>query len=401
MKKILSYITIFHILFINLSLFTFQTVQASSPIYADDNYFVVTAYYSPLPNQKYYFKWSYEADIKLNGRWVTWASGKPVFPGMFAAPKSYPFGSKIYLEWIWVWEVADRWGAIVSTNPSETRGYSYDRIDIWMWYGDEWLARALQFGKQTIKWNVLANSSTPVSINLNSFSSPEKILAKYKVKNKETLVVAQTSGAKTTSTKKSLLSFSIDPNKPGISETKKLQEVFKSLDLYTWEINGDFSSIKDTLITYQVHAGVIPSKTHKEAGYFWQKTAQALEKDLIVFAQEKQNQEDMRKEIESKVNSHIASIGSPKVWDVWENVRHLQNTLKTLGYFQQKDTAIYGPQTQDALVEYQIKKWIISGKTDIAAGVFGPKTKEHIKKDLQIALEKHLIQSSNILSFKK
>ena len=60
--------------------------------------FVVTAYYSPLPNQSFYFKGSYEAEVKLNGNGTNGASGKGVFAGMLAAPKSYSFGTKIYLE---------------------------------------------------------------------------------------------------------------------------------------------------------------------------------------------------------------------------------------------------------------------------------------------------------------
>ena len=39
-----------------------------SSVYAEERYFVVTAYYSPLPDQKYYLKGNYEAEIRLNGR---------------------------------------------------------------------------------------------------------------------------------------------------------------------------------------------------------------------------------------------------------------------------------------------------------------------------------------------
>ena len=34
-----------------------------------EKYFIVTAYYSPLPNQKNYLKWGYFEDIKLNWDW--------------------------------------------------------------------------------------------------------------------------------------------------------------------------------------------------------------------------------------------------------------------------------------------------------------------------------------------
>ncbi|MDR1987886.1 MAG: hypothetical protein LBQ24_03920 [Candidatus Peribacteria bacterium] len=61
-------------------------------IKADDtNYFVVTAYYSPLVNQEYYLTGDYESEIRLNGRGTNGASGKEVFSGMLAAPKTYEF----------------------------------------------------------------------------------------------------------------------------------------------------------------------------------------------------------------------------------------------------------------------------------------------------------------------
>lgn len=53
--------------------------------------FVVTAYYSPLPDQARYLRGSYEADIRLNGNGTHGASGKPVYVGMLAAPKHYEF----------------------------------------------------------------------------------------------------------------------------------------------------------------------------------------------------------------------------------------------------------------------------------------------------------------------
>ena len=91
MKKLISILI--------LAIFVLQLV----PVHADNasitnGKFVVTAYYSPLPNQSYYMKGSYEADVVLNGRGTNGASGKEVFIGMLAAPKKYPFGTKIHLE---------------------------------------------------------------------------------------------------------------------------------------------------------------------------------------------------------------------------------------------------------------------------------------------------------------
>lgn len=407
MKKIFSYIAIFHILFAHLSFFTFQTVEASTPIYASDNYFVVTAYYSPLPNQKYYFKWSYEADVKLNGKWVRWASGKEVFPGMLAAPKSYSFGSKIYLEWIWVWEVADRWGAIVATNASDSRGYDYDRIDIWMWYGDEGLARALQFGKQTIHWYVLADSNTQVSINLGKIPAPLAILSKYEVKN-PTPVVAQTSQKP-----QNLISnLTISPESSKAEDIKKLQTIFSEMGLYSGKVDGKYESIKDTLISYQIKRWLISSKTSYEAGYFWSKTLAQLNSDYakllpsIQAQKEKQAKIDaqlasIKNTVNTKIDTHMKNLGTPKVGDTWESVVLLQKSLKTLGFYTQKETNTFNTTIKNALIEYQLSKGIISSKNDPGAWVFGPKTKQSISWELAIVLETQMLKQNQLLSYRK
>ena len=140
-NKLFSCITLFFIIFYTWSATVFSATQ----------YFTVTAYYSPLPDQKYYLKWDYDAERRLNGMWIRWASGRGVFSGMIAAPKNYQFGTKVYLQWLWVWDIQDRGWAIV--NAWE-RGYKHDRLDVWMWYGDEGLRRALAWGKRTIPWYI-------------------------------------------------------------------------------------------------------------------------------------------------------------------------------------------------------------------------------------------------------
>lgn len=414
MKKVLSYVVIFNVLFLNLSFFTFQTAKAATPIFASENYFVVTAYYSPLPNQKYYFKGSYEADMKLNGRWIAWASWKLVFPGMFAAPKSYSFWTKIYLEWIWVWEVADRWWAIVSTDPTESRWYQYDRIDIWMGHWEQWLARALAFWKKTVKGYVIADSETELSINLNTLPSPNSILAKYEVKQPQNIAVVTTTTAQKPEVKIPNLigKLQVNPNSPKEEDVKKLQTIFTEIWMYKGKIDGKYESIKDTFIAYQAYRGIISSKTSSEAWYFWDKTITQLNKDYVALLEKNKQQIDDKKKIEtqlasikksvdSKVETHISSIWTPKVWDVGENVRNLQKTLKTLGYFKTNDTAIFWDTTKDSLIKYQIDKWIISSKEEVWAWLFGPKTKESLKSELAIILETQLLKEKDLLSYKK
>lgn len=413
MKKFFSYITLFHILFLNLSFFTFDTAKASTPIFASDNYFVVTAYYSPLPNQKYYFKGSYEADMRLNGRWIAGASGKPVFPWMFAAPKGYLFGTKIYIEWIGVGEVADRWWAIVSTDMRESRGYSYDRIDIWMGHWEEWLARALAFWKKTLKWYVLADSNTEVSINLNSIPAPLWVLAQYEVKNTSTpqIQITQNTPTQTTPTIQAqpLISrLQVNPVNPKTEDVKKLQSLFTEMGMYSGKIDGKYESVKQVFVSYQSYRWIISGKESKEAGYFGDKTTVQLNKDYALVLAKKQEQEkiktqlaQIKKSVDTRVQTHINNIGNPKAWDVWEHVRNLQKTLKTLGYFKVADTAIFGDTTKNSLVKYQIDKGIITSEKDTGAWVFWPKTKEVLKWELAVILENQLLKERNLLSYKK
>lgn len=114
----------------------------------EEKVFVVTAYYSPKSWQAFYYKDTYEAEKTLNWEWLYWASWKWVFNGMLAAPSSYDFGGLLYLPSLgWVWEIADRWWAIVHAGEN---WHNYDRIDVWMWTGELWLVKALVFWKQTI-----------------------------------------------------------------------------------------------------------------------------------------------------------------------------------------------------------------------------------------------------------
>ena len=130
-----------------------HTITASSEIWdqslsSSDSYFIVTAYYSPLLNQEDYMTNSYEWDIRLNGSWILGASGKEVFPGMIAAPKKYSFGTKIYIEWLGIWSVEDRWWAIIEAI---NWGPSHDRLDVWMGYGDEGRKRAIIWWARKVK----------------------------------------------------------------------------------------------------------------------------------------------------------------------------------------------------------------------------------------------------------
>ncbi|MCD5380381.1 3D domain-containing protein, partial [Candidatus Gracilibacteria bacterium] len=134
----------------------FKVKIINSGLEGTETYFVVSAYYSPLPGQKRYATGSYARDIKLNGNGTHGASGVAVHPGFIAAPSTYSFGTKIEIEGLGVGTVEDRGGAIVRAG---VRGHEYDRLDIWMGYGDEGLTRALNWGKKTVKGKIMPRES--------------------------------------------------------------------------------------------------------------------------------------------------------------------------------------------------------------------------------------------------
>jgi len=110
-----------------------------------DQKFLITAYYSPLPGQRFYMRGDYMADIRLNWNWTNWADWTEVYMWLLAWPKWYNFWTKIVLPWLWIWTIHDRWWAILAKS-------NYHRIDIWMWKWEEWLARALNWWIQFVDW---------------------------------------------------------------------------------------------------------------------------------------------------------------------------------------------------------------------------------------------------------
>lgn len=138
MKSKLLWVFILHLIFLS------WLVDANSSNCTTEQ-FRITGYYSPLPDQAFYAKGNLSDEIVLNGKGTHGASGKAVFNGMIAAPSLYAFGTKIVLDGRGVWSVEDRWWAIVAKWE---RWEKYNRIDIWMGHGEEWLRRAMAFWVQ-------------------------------------------------------------------------------------------------------------------------------------------------------------------------------------------------------------------------------------------------------------
>ena len=494
MKKLFSFIAMVSII---ISLFPVHNATAS-----ESGYFIVTAYYSPLPNQKNYATGNYISEKILNGEWVAWASGRKVFSGMLAAPGKYSFGSKIYLEWLGIWSVEDRWGAIV---PAGQRWFAHDRIDVWMGYGDEGLRRAMYWGKRKVKWHVISGNSE-VTLNMKTIPAPAWI-AKYikrpswstnyspvastwpNVFNKSIGTKSNPEDIKTLQKflksigkynweidwayNKEVMSFVYEfqienklisdwsdtyagywwksvrdllwkkylagdfteieaqvkielseeeklnelLNNPlnTIEETKFLQEILTKMDIYSGEINWVYSDIKDTILDYQLDNSIIQKASDTWGGYFGPNTRAFLKTDYADWKQEQkiiaeeeaklnEKKEEIKKEFdilvkaaEKEASESIKNLWSPKFGEIWTHIRVLQIELRNIWYFEYKDTAIFGVKTQNAILDYQIAKDLVSNSSDIWAGTLGPKTKAELKKDIKEFILKEKLKASGIL----
>lgn len=343
--------------------------------------FIITAYYSPLPNQSIYLKWNYEDEVILNWAWIRWASGKWVYPGMLAAPKSYSFWTKIYLSWVWVGTVDDRWWAIVGSG---SRGYDADRIDIWMGYGEEWLKRALTWWKRTVYWKIIneneAKDKDP--INIEKFKIWKVSLAKIKPANS---IIPE-----------NIWKYSSE------EDLKKAQEIFAKLGFYNWDIDWKYNKLLiDAIADFQISNNLLSSSFDKSAWYYWVKTKAKLKEKYLAFLKNEEiaKAEEAKKQKEialykEKTKEIVDNFWTPKNWEVWNHVRNLQKTMKALWYFEEKDTAIFWPKTKESVINYQLEKWIIKSKNDTDAGIIWEKT----QKSLQNDLIKYLMSSKDKVS---
>jgi 3D (Asp-Asp-Asp) domain-containing protein len=337
MSKFLKSIFFMIIALLWLSNFLQNTVSTTN-----ETYFIITAYYSPLPNQKYYITWSYRWDIRLNGKWHTTASWKPVKVWILAAPTKYPFWTKIYFNRYGIATVEDRWWAIVK---AWIRWHEHDRIDIWMWYGDEWLMRAKRWGKRSIKWKVVSrNSEVSLKFSKNVLNNIENI--------------------------------KVNPDNHKNRDVKRLQENFKKLWLYNWKIDWKYGSIKNALIKFQVKNRVIRSINSLDAWWFWPKTYITLlkrywSKDILV------RQKNIKIiETNPKVQIILNHEEIKLNWDEpqIEEIKKLQRLFKKLWMYDWSIDWKFN-SIKRKLLDFQKQAWIIKQDNSWWAWYFWEKTK--------------------------
>lgn len=330
-QKFLSMVVTSTLLGANLS--PIWTASASGPY---QETFIVTAYYSPLPDQEFYVTGSFEADKRLNGNGTHGADGTPVYPGMIAAPSTYAFGTRISCPGYIDGEIHDRGGAIVKAG---VRSNAHDRLDFWAGHGDEALKTALYWGKRTLTCTVYPPNTAPaeqyVSLPKGNLTIHAKSFLK-KPQNNSQKVVQNTIPA-------------------------LYQDRFKSL--------GYDGLDEASRIAFQVRHKLITDENDPAAGNFGPNTRAKLD------------------EIFSGTTSPDENL---QEGDVSDGVRTLQELLGQLGYLEEKPTAIFGEKTKAALIKFQLEKGLIDNVNHPAAGYVGPGTKAAFEK---VALNEFVISS--------
>jgi peptidoglycan hydrolase-like protein with peptidoglycan-binding domain len=402
--------------------------------------FILTAYYSPLPNQCCYIKGSEEADKVLNGNGTHGADGSPVYPGMLAAPSSYAFGTRIVLPGLGIMTVHDRGGAIQELDNA-------DRLDVWAGYGEEGLARALAFGVQHIHGTVYPPASQPPaeSIDLASLPAPLERLKPYIVAEAGMIDVQPKAGEKglsVTMLQKNLAAVGLFTGEAtGLfgDETKKALAAFQK----KYGLEGDGTTVDETTSAYLMAATGMDEKkqdpvsfVNKESsvadvqsaqrllryfGYYRGRTdgkySDTLFSAILKFQQEQklvadagspgagrigpQTRSKLVTEWQKRMVAQRAKklIALKKIGDVLlerdqmvstyvssgqngKSVTITQEFLAAAGFFDKKSiNGNFGPLTKAAIIKYQMDRGLIQSETDEGAGTVGPMTLRRIQND--------------------
>ncbi len=385
--------------------------------------FTITAYYSPLPCQNRYATGSYAGDIRLNGSGIRSADGTPVYPGMIAAPRSYPFGTKMEIPGVGTVSVHDRGGAIVQGDGENT----FDRLDIWMGYGDKGLTRALNWGKRTLNVVVYGkDDSVKEQIYLTGYSPDEAIPNQCEVDT-------GTGGEPAPQPPKDDVASSPPPSEPAAGgqltvdlkrgdkgdQVRALQRELTNLNYFGASVTGYYGEITEhAVFKFQQANGLVGYKNSLVAGVFGPKTRDAMNRVLI--ARDYNNRliadateahgENLIASGDSTTGTKVSSEGSSSSSydsssgsssdsssDILSDTPHfssalkisremdfglndpevslLQEMLKNKGFFEGAlITNYFGPVTRRAVTNFQLANGIISSEEDTGAGRVGPST---------------------------
>lgn len=293
--------------------------------------FVVTAYYSPTPDQCCYVRGSETADKILNGEGDFGADGTPVYEGMIAAPGLYAFGTRIRLPGIGVGTVHDRGGAIqVLANGAH-------RLDVWVGEGEEGLARALWFGVRRIRGTVYPPvSAMPAeALRLSLLPAPYERLQKFFVKD--------------------IADLRAKKGESGLS-VAMIQEHLKKLGYFSHAITGSFGEVTAaSLRVFQESMGI---SIHD--GFVDERTAHTL--------------------------AAAAKLGDAEITprrmgpeSTAEEIRDAKRLLRFLGYYKGRTHGGYDDSLFAAVLKFQQEHSLVGTASDRGAGRIGPMTYHALK----------------------
>lgn len=420
-------------------LFVIPSQTYGETVGAREQEFVITAYYSPVPGQCCYITGGLAADRIVNGIGVRAADGTNVYPGMAAAPLSYPFGTHIDLPGIGVVEVHDRGGAIVEL-PGDRH-----RIDIWVGSGEEGLARALAFGVQRFRGTVYPVGSLQpvVSLNLAQLPAPWERLKTY-VRAEGLLGARPKMGEQGYSvallqdhlrdlgylshpvtglfgpvTETALRSFlhAMTLNLPSNALTERAtafllaalkrknsarniihtvhrgssprairtaQKALRLLGFYRGRTHGKYDDVLfHSILAFQQAQGLVGTEQDRGAGRIGPLTKAALERERfrLVVAEDAEHLlalntlRDIMRKRGENIDQFLAE------GDTGPAVRVLQRFLVERGVFPpEKINGVFGPLTKSAVLTFQVAEGLVKNPSDPAAGYVGPGTLRHLQE---------------------
>ncbi|KKU79783.1 MAG: SpoIID/LytB domain protein [Candidatus Peregrinibacteria bacterium GW2011_GWA2_47_7] len=310
-----------------------DTATAAERSFPYKDTFVISGYYSPEAGQARYVTGTYEGDLRLNGNGIVGGSGKPVYPGMLAAPPEITFGTKIEIPGIGILAVYDRGGAIKNK-----------RLDVWMGRGEIGMRRALAWGLKTVEGTVYGIDETiQESVDLDSLPLAKDVGLLVKTRYfKANLGYGDKNG-----------------------DVEELQRLLSKTGFYNGEITGTYDeATRSAVLDFQLDKNIISDDSENGAGYFGPKTRSFFE----AFIEEKKQS-----------IAGIVPFETLKPGDSGGSVAELQQSLALIG-FSSSPSAVYDASTAQAIIEIQKKAGLIEKESDFGAGYFGPQTREALKK---------------------
>ena len=312
--------------------------------------FLVSAYYSPLPGQSFYFRGDFESEKRLNGNGTNGADGTPVFVGMIAAPRNYNFGTKIFIPGLGVGAVHDRGGAIISRDE-------FDRIDVWMGRGEEGLARALAWGMRVLEGEIL-NDGAAISLNFENISLAN---------------LTKLPRGKTT------FSRSLKIGDRGTA-VKNLQNSLAEIGFFAAAPTGFFGDeTHAALVDFQIVNEIISARNAAAAGFFGPKSRRKLSAKIY----EKRIADARAREIFTRLFPQMEFQKNANA-----NVERLKIILRDLEFFDGEINENFDENLRAAVLDFQLFHKIIFSEKTNGAGRFGPKTRKKLLEILAARREK-------------